>query len=783
MQQKKSRLIKSVFTGIHALFALVLFFTGCSVNRGNGDNGKKEEPFPDDCVEMTNVFQGTGGEGFSTGQVTPSACRPFGPMRVGPNTSGKNGAFQAYHFSGYYYPDEYSFGIAHVRMSGIGGSDQGNILFQPLFDMDESDTREAGYKRKMDKKSEQASPGYYKVKYEQGITIELTATRHCALHNYTYENEAGEPCLLIDAGAAVPGSHVTDCETTLDPKGKTIYGWALNKGGLSGRYGGLKVFFRLKLDGADISRYGAFEPGSLHPDETHSRGSGGIYVCFKKQGAGTTSVTARVGISYVDQEGADNNLKAETSGLTFEQVKADAAAEWKKMLCRIKVIGGTKDQRRIFYSSLYHSFIMPTVFEDSDSRYMGFDNKIHKAYGFTYYTDFSLWDTFRTLHPLLALLLPERQNNMLQSLVTMYEQGGAMPRWPQGTGYTGSMIGSHADAVFADSIVKGLTGFDVQTAYKGIRASATGVVDPVGRGGIEDYLSLGWVPADKEGSSVSRTMEFSFDDFCVAQVAEYLGAKEDMDIFLQHSGNYKNLFDPDKGFFRGRNSDGTWFDQGTGQEWDPLYFSDEFAEGNAWQYFWFVPHDVAGLAELAGGKAKLLAKLEQFFELTKQDFESGRSDYNLLPKPYYWHGNEPDIQAAYMFCDLGRPDLAQKWSRWIMENRYNPNPDGIPGNDDCGTMGSWYVWSAIGLYPVVGKPYYYLIAPLFHKVSIELGDKTLTIVKESIDGDGDGDEYIQSATLDGRDLQGPFIKHSDVLSGTVLKVKVGSEPSSWGTGN
>ena len=733
---------------------------------GDDDAGDDDSEEPDDRtpVEAVNPFIGTGGVGWGVGQTHPGAYLPFGMVRVGPNTSMGEFAPGFAHGSGYWWYDWNIRGFSHTRLSAIGAPDLGNIALMPTYLRVGNRIAERDWREPMDHSLETASPGYYAVTLPgSGIQVELAAAEHAAHHRYRFPQHGAAAVIIdLDQRSSRDGE-VMDAAITIDPEAGEVYGFAEMHGSLSGRPGGLPTYFVARFSRA-FDSYGTFQDGETHDGETQRTGRFlGGWVAFAV--SVEEAVDVKVGISFIDVEQARLNLDTDIPGWDFQAVRDQAVETWSELLALIEVEGGTRDTRTIFYTAVFHALIQPTSFTEAGGLYRGFDREVHQADGSTYYTDMSLWDTFRTQHPLFVLVLPERQRDMLTSMVRMYEQGGSIPKWPMGLGYTGCMVGSPAANVFAGSYLKGITDFDAATAYEGLRAQATGPVPDAGRGGIEDYLTLGYVAADHEGGSVSRTLEFSYNDYALYRLAEALGEDEDAAMFLEHSRNYRNLFNPGTGFFQGRNADGSWL------ALLPRWFGDEFIEGNAWQYLFYVPHDVEGLAELKSGRYALIAALEHFFEAAAAALDT------LLPDIYYWHGNEPDIHAAYVFALLGRPDLTQRWVRWVMDAKYGNDPDGLDGNDDCGTLSAWYVFSALGFYPIAGDDRYVIGSPVFERATMRMGDHTLVVSAENA---GPDNPYIQSASFNGEPLYQAFFRHELIAGGGELQFVMGSEPSDWG---
>jgi predicted alpha-1,2-mannosidase len=456
---------------------------------------------------------------------------------------------------------------------------------------------------------------------------------------------------------------------------------------------------------------------------------------------------------------------------------AAAAAAWRERTGVVLVTGGSEEERDTFYTSLYHAFLMPSVISDADHTYRlaGVADPI--AGTGPMLSDLSLWDTYRTVHPLYGWLAPESAVDSVRSLVAFGAGIGFFPQWPIAIGDSGTMIGASAEIVVADAVVKGLV--DVgDVDWPRLRAAAMDPTPPPGgrggRDGVEPYLQLGYVPST-QSSSVSLTTEFSHNDFALAQVARAAGADADADALLARRLGWRMLFDPAVGFLRGRAEDGSF---APADDFDPTQLTDEYTEANAWHSLWMAAaHDPDGLAELFGGRPGAVAKLEELFELSRTHWETADPSAANFPRPYYWHGNEPDLNAAYVFAQLGRPDLAQKWSRWIMTTHYSDRPDGVAGNDDGGTLGSWYVFAALGLYPIPGSDRYIIGAPLFPRARVVVDGHALVIEAE---GASSATMYVAGVTLDGVPITTPELIHAQLVAAQTLVFEMAGTPPAWG---
>jgi predicted alpha-1,2-mannosidase len=719
---------------------------------------------------------GTGGVGYSVGNAYPGPQRPFGMVKPGPDTALDGNAPGFYHCAGYSASDNEIFGFSHTRMNGVGIVDYGAVAVMPLTGMSAARIPRAGHTATFSKDSELASPGYYAVTLdgatatEPSIRVELTATDHVALHRWTWAAGA-DAVALFDIGHTfgVTGDvTIVDGSVTVDATAGEVYGFASLMGGYSGRNGGLPVYFVARFS-QPITRHGVWKAGVLvEGEDARVGGDTGAYVGFDVTSG--APVEAALAISFVDVAHARGNLDAEQAAIDFDATRTETEAVWEASLSRVEIEGRSESDFRRFYTALYHTQLMPTLMTDVDGSYVGMDRAVHVATGFRYYSDFSLWDTFRTEHPLLALLYPEVQTDLLKSLAQMAIDGGYIDTWPLADVYTGGMVGESAAIVFADSLAKGLTDFDLRAAYDSMRETAMGPTPPGarygGRGSIEDYVTLGYVPDDRGGATVSQTLEYAYDDWALARMAESLGETADATMFQARSGNWRNTLDPLSGYLIGRARDGSFPPVTSTVEW-----SDWYAEGNVMQYTYYVPQDLPGMAEAMGGRDALLADLEHLFVQTRG------ARRGLGPDRYYWQGNEPDLHYAWIFAALGRPEGTQRWTRWIAENRYGDGPDGLPGNDDAGTMSAWLVYAMSGFYTLAGAPDYIVGSPSLTRVVMHLPGGDFTV--EAPDA-SQGAMYVSAATLDGVPLTRARFSHAEVADGATLRLEMSDVPETWG---
>lgn len=721
-------------------------------------------PQPRELGANVNPFIGTGGVSYLCGNVFPGATTPFGMVRLNPDTISNSGA-RATNMSGYYYHDDRLLGFSHTRLSGTGAVDGGNFLVMPGVGPGTAKDRRRGLNAKLDHRQETAFPGYYRIALSDlGVTAELTATRRVGLHRYTFDAGVA-PRLLIDVTSVLGKGHSEEGQLRILLEAREIEGSVRTFGTFAKRYGGLKTYFVARID-QPFSSHGVWSGDTFQENETSAGGTDiGVSLNFP-QTAERSVVEVKLGLSYVSIEQARANLEAEAGKASFDQVLKKAIAAWEETLSRIKVTGGTEKDRRIFYTALYHSFSMPTAFSDVGGTYLGFDGKVHEAQGYTFYTDMSLWDTFRTTHPLFNLIARQEQRDFLVSLVEMAKQGGYLPRWPSGNGYTNSMFGTPADFVVAESYLKGIRDFDVHTAYDAMKKTALGPTVNSrfsGRAGIADCVKYKYCPHDLMDQSVARTLEYAYADAALARLAQALGMDDDAKLFTERAGYYRHVWNPDTQYFHARDSQGTF-----SPDFDPLMltyvdfqkkYTRAYVEGSALQWRWAVPHDPDGLIGLFKDRDYFVSELNDFFAKSVPHV-------GVVPNAYYWQGNQPDLFAAFLFNSAGRPDLTQKWTRWILAKKYGDQPNGLDGNDDGGTLSAWYVFASLGLFPVAGTDRYELCSPLWSKAEINLGGQTLVILAEQASAKH---QYVRRVTLNGKTLDRWQLTHEELAGGGVLE--------------
>ena len=725
-------------------------------------------------IKEVNPFIGTGGYPWVCGHNFPGATLPFGMVRLSPETASFLTGRRALNTSGYFYRDNKICGFSHTRLSGTGARDGGHFLVVPVSGPVTGKTRQKGRISRFSHRDEVAFPGYYAVFLPgQKVLAELTATGRVGIHRYTF-SDGVKPHLFIDVCNALGDGRSTGGKVKIMPESLEVEGSVRTFGTFSKRYGGVKVYFVARFDRA-FKTFGIWDDEVFYPGQECAEGDDiGVDLGFSSNGS-ASEVGLKLAISYVSINNARDNLEAETGNRNFDDILASAQCSWEKKLSLIKIDGATNTQRTIFYTALYRTFQMPTVVNDVNGEYYGFDKQVHKANGFRYFTDLSLWDTFRTLHPLYNIIAPEDQRDMMVSLVRMAKEGGWLPRWPSGNGYTGSMLGTPADITIADAWLKGIHDFDIEYAYRSMRKTA---LDPTpdgaafsGRRGAGPYLEYGYCPADMMDEAVSKTLEYAWADYAIGQLAKSLGKEEDAVLFAEHARYYRNTWNSETGYFHPRNSDGdfvgdfkplllTYFDR-NGK------YTDDYVEGSALQWRWAVPFDSHGLISLFESPDFFVSELNDFF--AKSDPEMGAWN----PGSYYWHGNEPDIHAPYLFNDAGRPDLTQKWVRWVLDNKYGTGYDGLDGNDDGATLSAWYIFSAMGFYPIAGTDIYQLGTPLFREVEVDMNGKILRIEAENYAPEN---LYVHEVRLNDTILNRNWIKHSEIAEGGVLSFEMTGTP-------
>ena len=716
-----------------------------------------------DAMDLIDLFIGTGGVGFNYAAQTPAAQVPLGMVRLGPDTTRGGAHPDFHHFSGYHFDDTDVRGFSHTHFVGTGVIDYGNVRVLPWRDALADDAAPGRLFTAMDKATERASPGRYDVRLPaQDVDVTLTASTRAGVHRYRF-GTGGRVHLLIDAAASAADRGVEDARVVFNGTG--VDGQVTYRGPLTGRTRPFTLYFAARADQSPIDAF-VWDADGLQRGAGSAQGDvAGAGLGFDVPDGGV--VELRVGVSYIGPAEAIANL-AEVDRRPLEDVAAETRAAWADLIGRVRIGGGTEAQQRTFYTALYHSFTMPTRL-DEGGRYRGLDGEVHETQH-PYYTDLSLWDTFRTLHPWYVLMAPEIQRDCLRSLLRMAEDGGVVPRWPAGLSYGGSMIGTSADLLFAGSAAKGIDGIDYDAAFDALWRTAGGPPPEGarfgGRTGMAEYLARGWLPTDEYDKAVSNTLEFAYSDWALAGLARRLGRPE-ADALAVRGQNHHHLFDPAQGFFAPRTADGAFQPV---QERRVYMGEGPYVEGSAWHWRFSGLQDPEGLAALFGGPAALGDALQIYFQ------RSGLGDglYNpTTPDLYYWHGNEPTLHTVYLWHAAERPTDLADWLRTIQGRVYQDTPAGLPGNDDGGTLSSWYLFSALGLYPVAGSDQYLLGSPLFPRAEVDTAAGTLVI---QAPGASDAWRYVRGVHLGGAPVDGYRLQHADLLSAGLLEFDVRPTP-------
>ena len=642
-----------------------------------------------DFAKHVNPFIGTGGHGHTF----PGATTPYGMVQLSPDTR-IDGSWDG--CSGYHYSDNLIYGFSHTHLNGTGVSDYGDIMLIPT--MGEPSFDNKIYSSTFSHANEKASAGLYSVKLDKhNIDVRLTTSTRVGFHEYTF-NKEGQANVILDLNhrdELLEGEvHIVDNKTIEVLRRSNA--WATNQ----------YVYARIELNvPMKINLAKANETKS----EQLFRGTE-LALSFAKKVKKGEKILVKVSLSPTSYEGAKLN-SSEIKHWDFEKVKAATEALWNKELSKIEVTSNDKDKLAIFYTALYHTMMQPNIAQDLDGKYRGRDNQIHVAEGFDYYTVFSLWDTFRAAHPLYTLIDKKRTADYINTFIKQFEQGGRLPVWELASNETDCMIGYHSVSVIADAMVKGIKGFDYEKAFEASKASAMRDVL-----GLEAYKKNGFISIDDDHESVSKTLEYAYDDWCIAQMAMILDKKEEYQYFMKRSQSWKNLFDWETGFIRPKKNGG-W-----DKPFDPKEVNNNFTEGNAWQYTFFVPQDINGMIEAYGGNDKFEAKLDEMFNSVSKTTGREQVDVTGLIGQYA-HGNEPSHHMAYLYNYIGKPEKTNEKVKYILENFYKNTPDGLIGNEDCGQMSAWYVLSSMGIYTVTpGQQYFNTCKSTFPNAKIKINE-------------------------------------------------------------
>lgn len=754
--------------------AMALGLAGCAT-------AQEAPAAPPTPWEAVDPFIGTAGKGHTF----PGAVAPFGMVQLSPDTDHRYFR-QSYDWAaGYRHDDPTILGFSHTHFSGTGHSDLGDVLITPVsgevkWDAGQPDQPGSGYRSRYNKASEVAEPGYYAVSLtDSGVRAELTAGTRVGLHRYSFPRSAPAR-LLLDFRSSIydyPGK-VLWSRIRVHPDG-TVTGFRETRGWAPGRQLYFAMRFSRPMTGyelrnreEDVPYNGFRQPGRDATDRAQMQGRA-LEAAFDF-GPIAGPLLVKVAVSSVDEAGAIANLESEGAGFDFDRTRAATRAAWQDALSVVE-IDAAEDMRTSLYTALYHSLIAPSVHSDADGRWRGPDQQVHRS-DFTVHSTFSLWDTFRAQHPLLTLVAPpERNADMVNSLLAAQQVSpyGILPVWSFHGQETWTMIGYHAVPVIADAYLKGITGVDGAAALDAMVASAT--YRPYG--GLGDYMDLGYVPIDREPEAASKTVEYAYDDWTIARMAERLGRSDVQALFDRRAGTWRNTFDPGTRFVRARLADGSFR-----EPFDPtaINYGSDYTEGNAWQYSWFVPHDPAGLIAAMGGDAATVEKLDAMFDFdnTGLDYSHAEDIAGLIGQ--YIHGNEPSHHAAYMYAYAGAPWRTQARLKQIVDSQYRAAPDGLSGNDDVGQMSAWLMFTAMGFYPVApGSNQYVLGRPFADRIALNLHNgRRFTVTAEGL---SDDNLYVRSVTLNGQPLTRSWIGHEEIMAGGTLHFVMGAEPNTtWG---
>ncbi|MDH3652040.1 MAG: GH92 family glycosyl hydrolase, partial [Saprospiraceae bacterium] len=732
------------------LAIIILMFCGCMAE----ENGE----VPLGLAGLVDPFLGTGGNGH----VYPGATVPFGAVQLSPDNGNQGWDW----CSGYNYRDSMIVGFSHTHLSGTGIGDLCDLLMMPAIgeiDLSRSvpSIREEDFASTFNHQHESAHPGYYQVTLDNGIQVELSALERTGFHKYTYPNSS-ERQIILDLGYHINWDRPV--ETALHTLGPAKFwgkrrstGWALDQ----------IVFFTLEFSETPTAVQ-FYDSTSLHSDASSIQGQK-IRALFKF-GSSSSSLEVKLGISSASESGASLALD-EISNYNFGAARSAALDQWNSVLSNLEANSFNDTIEQIFYTSLYRTHLAPVIFEDAEGKYKAPNGSIQDSDGYTRYDIFSLWDTFRALHPLFTIIQPDRVNDFVKSLLAHYRESGTLPVWSLLGNETNTMTGYHAIPVITDAYFKGFRNYDVESAFHAMTTSAMQDIR-----GSDLYRQYGYVPHDLNGQSVTKTLEYAYDDWCISRMAFVLGKIEESHRFIERSNFFENVFDPTTGFMRARNSDGKWK-----VPFDPL-FSDhnfdvaEYTEGNAWQHSWFVPHDVRKLIELHGGKEAFVHRLDSLFSISEKVTGDNTSPdiSGLIGR--YAHGNEPSHHIAYLYNYAGAPWKTQERVRQIMETQYFLTPEGLSGNEDCGQMSAWYVFSALGFYPVNPAEGVYVIGtPMLTKSVLHLPDgRRFTIRARFLTKEN---KYIQTAMLNEQPLSRSYLRHFEIMDGGELVLEMGPQPN------
>ena len=707
-----------------------------------------QEKVEEDLIGYTNPMIGTD----FTGNTYPGAQVPFGMVQLSPD----NGLPGWDRISGYYYPDSTIAGFSHTHLSGTGAGDLYDISFMPVTNPYKTGAEPLGIYSSFSHNDESASAGYYRVLLKDyNINVELTATERCGIQRYTFPE--AESSIVLHLKKAMNWDFTADSHIEIVDS-CTIRGYRHSWGWSPKQY----IYFQTRF-----SR--PFDAFQLDTTAITTKDKGRIGTAavarFDFKTKQNEEILVTTALSGTSMEAAARNLEAEAPKDDFDFYMKQAQENWTKELAKIEVTSDDADKKTIFYTAMYHAMLAPTIYSDVDGSYFGPDGQVHQAEGWTNYSTFSLWDTYRASHPLFTYLQPERVSDMIQCFLHFYEQNGALPLWNLYGWETDMMIGYHAVPVIVDAYLKGIGDFDPVKALEACVTTAN----------RDDYRSIGfykekgYVASDHENWSMSKTMEYAYDDYCIARMAEAMGEKEIADEFYRRSQNYRNVFNPETSFMQPRDSKGNFI-----PNYDPEAYIEDICESNGWQYYWSVAHDIDGLIELTGGEARFAERLDSMFTYETAD-KSKLPIFSTGMIGQYAHGNEPGHHVIYLYNRVKQPWKTQQYAAQVMHTLYKNTPDGICGNEDCGQMSSWYVFSAMGFYPVDPISGQYEIgSPIFPEVKMYLANgKTFVVRAENV---SDENIYIQSVTVNGQPYNKSYITHEMIMQGDTIHFVMGNKP-------
>lgn len=728
------------------LFALcACLLAGCTTSQKSAET---------DYTQYVNPFIGTD----FTGNTYPGAQAPFGMVQLSPD----NGLPGWDRISGYFYPDSTIAGFSHTHLSGTGAGDLYDISFMPVTLPYKEAEAPLGIHSKFSHADEKAYAGYYRVRLQDyGINVELTATERCGIQRYTFPK--AQAAVFLNLKKAMNWDFTNDSHIEVVDS-VTIQGYRYSDGWARDQ----RIYFRTRF-----SR--PFDKVTMDTTAVVKEGkqtSTAFIARFDFSTEEEEQILVSTAVSGVSMEGAARNLQAEVPENDFDKYLAATQKAWNRQLGKIDVKGNNEDDKVNFYTALYHSMLAPTIYSDVDGSYYGPDKKLHRTDGWVNYSTFSLWDTFRASHPLFTYTQPERVNDMVKSFIAFYEQNGRLPVWNFYASETDMMIGYHAVPVIADAYLKGIGDFDAEKALAACVATAN--TDEYR--GIGLYKKLGYVPYNvkdeynTENWSLSRTLEYAFDDYCIAEMARKMGKKEVAEEFYRRSQNYRNVYNPATSFMQPRDDKGSFITPFKADEYTP-----HICESNAWQYFWSVQHDIDGLIELTGGRQQFAQKLDSMFTYhPSADDELPIFSTGMIGQ--YAHGNEPGHHVIYLFNAVGQPHRTQEYVAKVMNELYRNTPAGLCGNEDCGQMSAWYVFSAMGFYPVnpvSGK--YEIGTPLFPELRLRLSNgKTFTVLAPNVSKEN---IYVQSVKVNGNPYGETFLTHEQIMNGATVEFEMGSSPA------